>query len=85
MNPYKQFTLKEVGDQTVAMPKEGSGFTGFIRLNETAALIWELLADDVSLTEAALTLTECYQVSPERAAAACLLVQKAVAKTGITQ
>jgi hypothetical protein len=52
--------LVPIGSQVIDM-------NGLITLNETAACIWELLAEDRTLDELAAAVAEEFDVFPERA------------------
>ncbi len=64
------FVLRRVLDEAivVASGEASKSFHGMIKLNETAAVIWELIAEGNSEEEIAKKLSEKYEISVEQAA-----------------
>ena len=54
--------LSEVGDNYVAVPtgERAKQFHGFARLNESGAIIWKMLEEDLNEEEIAIRLTGLY-------------------------
>ena len=72
MKIKKGFVLEKVGDSYLccATGKLAKEFSGFVRLNETGAFLWDALASGDITKEALLDkMTAEYDVSPEIALA----------------
>ena len=72
MQINKDFTIQKVGSSYVAVPvgKTSQQFHGMVRLNETGAFLWNLMAQkDVSEDELVDALLAEYDVAREIAAA----------------
>ena len=71
INP--DFTIQQIGESSfVAVPvgKTSETFHAMIRLNETGAMLWRLMAEkDCSEEELVAALLDEYDVDPETAAA----------------
>ena len=64
------FVLRRVLDEAivVASGEASKKFHGMIKLNETAAFIWELISEGNTEEEIAKKLSEKYEISIEQAA-----------------
>lgn len=63
------YVMRRMGDTAVvvAVGEASKNFHGMIKLNKTAADIWSYLADGKTAREAALLLTEKYDVDVDTA------------------
>jgi len=63
------FVLRRVLDEAIVIPsgEASKSFNGMIKLNDTAAFIWEAIAGGKSLPEIAKSLSEEYGISVEKA------------------
>lgn len=61
--------FRKIGEECILVPiRQGVGdLDGIYTLNETAALIWELLDGKMSVKEIKDTLVEAYDILPEQA------------------
>ena len=68
MKIKKGFVLEKVGDSylSCAVGKLASEFSGFVRLNETGAFLWNLLdGADLTVDEMVSKMTAEYDISEE--------------------
>ena len=68
MKIKKGFVLEKVGDSylSCATGKLAKQFSGFVRLNETGAFLWEILAKaDVTKEEMVEKMTAEYDITPD--------------------
>lgn len=68
MKIKKGFVLEKVGDSylSCATGKLAKQFSGFVRLNETGAFLWEILsASDVTKEEMVAKMTAEYDITPD--------------------
>ena len=81
------FVLRRVLDEAivVASAEASKNFHGMIKLNETAAVIWELIAEGNSEEEIAKKLSEKYEISLEQAAADTKAMIAVMAEKGIIE
>lgn len=86
MQINKDFTIQKVGGSYVAVPvgKTSQHFHGMVRLNETGAFLWKLMAEkDVSEEELVDALLAEYDVSREIAAADVHRIVEQLRENGI--
>lgn len=69
MRRNENFILRQTADLTIILPvgEASVRFPGMISVNETGAMLWELLKDPTSAQALALELTRIYEVELERA------------------
>ncbi|MCC8076284.1 MAG: PqqD family protein [Clostridiales bacterium] len=69
MKMTKNYILRDVGGRCVAVPvgRECQRFSGFIKLNDTAKLIWKSIEAGCTEEETIASLTAQYDVTPEHA------------------
>ena len=81
------FVLRRVLDEAivVASGEASKNFHGMIKLNETAAVIWELIDEGNSEEEIAKKLSEKYEISVEQAAADTKAMIAVMAEKGIIE
>lgn len=81
------FVLRRVLDEAivVASGEASKNFHGMIKLNETAAVIWELITEGNSEEEIAKKLSEKYEISLEQAAADTKAMIAVMAEKGIIE
>ena len=86
MQINKDFTIQKVGGSYVAVPvgKTSQEFHGMVRLNETGAFLWKLMAEkDVSEDELVDALLKEYDVAREIAAADVHAIVEVLAEKGV--
>ena len=86
MQINKDFTIQKVGSAYVAVPvgKTSQEFHGMVRLNETGAFLWKLMAEkDVSEDELVDALLKEYDVAREIAAADVHAIVEVLAEKGV--
>ena len=68
-----EFVLRTIAGQTfvVALGSASRELNGMLRLNETAKVIWEGLAQGMTQSEIVRSLTAQYDVTPEQAETDC--------------
>ncbi len=81
------FVLRRVLDEAivVASGEASKNFHGMIKLNETAAVIWELIDEGNSEEEIAKKLSEKYEISLEQATADTKAMIAVMAEKGIIE
>lgn len=64
MKIKKGFIKKPIMDQVFVVPTEDAAknFSGMIKLNETASLIWDMVSDEKEIDEIAKALTQKYDI-----------------------
>ncbi len=69
MKINKNYILRDVGGRCVAVPvgSECKKFSGVIKLNETAKMIWKSIESGHTEDETVSIMTEKYEVTPEHA------------------
>lgn len=72
MKVNKNFVLRRVGDRSVAVPVGGvgRGMQGVVKLNDTAALVWQSLLDGETEEQTVRKMLDSYDVTEEHACAA---------------
>jgi hypothetical protein len=67
MKVKKEFILKSIANQYVVVPvgNEAVNFNGMLTLNKTAKLLYEALAEEKSVEDLVLVLTDTYDISEE--------------------
>lgn len=65
------FVLKDICGEKMLVPigSQVMDMNGLVTLNDTAACVWELLAEDRTVDELAAAVAEQFDVAPERARA----------------
>lgn len=81
------FVLRRVLDEAIviASGEASKNFHGMIKLNETAAVIWELIDAGNSEEEIAKKLSEKYEISVEQAAEDTKAMIAVMAEKGILE
>ncbi len=84
MKLKKGFVLREVAGQklVIATGEASKSFKGMIKLNESAATIWQWLIDGTDSEKVAEKLTETYGLSPEQAAEEAARFVEKIAQAG---
>ena len=88
MKIKKGFVLEKVGDSylSCATGKLAKQFSGFVRLNETGAFLWEILsAADVTKEEMVAKMTAEYDITPDIAKRDIDLFVENLEKNGILE
>lgn len=88
MKIKKGFVLEKVGDSylSCATGKLAKEFSGFVRLNETGAFLWQILASgDVTKEELVSKMTAEYDISEEIAARDIEAFAENLKKNGILE
>lgn len=69
MKRKADFLMQNIGDEYLLVPlgAQVMDLNGIVTLNDTAACVWELLADERTINELATAVTEHFDVAPERA------------------
>ncbi|MCC8356878.1 MAG: PqqD family protein [Oscillospiraceae bacterium] len=72
MKVNHNFVLRRVGDRSVAVPVGGAcrAMQGVVKLNDTAALVWQSLLDGDTEEQTIAKMLAEYDVTDERARAA---------------
>ncbi len=78
------FVVRKVGADVFAVSARGD-FNGMVKLNETAAALWNFFQTEHSEEEGALFLCQSYAVSPEKAKADVNHFLKSLQESGILQ
>lgn len=79
------FILRKIGDDIIVVPvgKASADFHGMIKLNSTAADIWECLAKEMDTDKIIGVLLEKYDVSEEDARKAVLSTVDILESAGV--
>ena len=88
MKIKKGFVLEKVGDSylSCAVGKLASEFSGFVRLNETGAFLWNLLTEsDLTIEQMAEKMISEYDISKETAIKDIEVFAQNLAKNGIIE
>lgn len=88
MKIKKGFVLEKVGDSylSCATGKLAKQFSGFVRLNETGAFLWEILSGaDVTKEEMVAKMTAEYDITPDIAKRDIDLFVENLEKNGILE
>ena len=69
MRRNENFILRQTADLTIILPvgEASVHFPGMISVNETGAMLWELLREPCNAQSLALELTRVYEVELDRA------------------
>ena len=69
MRRNENFILRQTADLTIILPvgEASVHFPGMISVNESGALLWELLKEDQNTRSLAQKLTQVYEVEMDRA------------------
>lgn len=69
MKRKDSYILRQVGGKYVIMPigDKAFEFSGIININETGALLWETLAEDVSMQQLISAMTAEYNIDEQTA------------------
>lgn len=67
MKRKKDFIMQNVGGENLLVPVGARvmDMNGLLTLNDTAAFVWELLAEERSLNELSAAVAEQFDVDPE--------------------
>ncbi|MGX9728778.1 MAG: PqqD family protein [Candidatus Electronema sp. VV] len=81
------FVLQDICGEKMLVPigSQVMDMNGLITLNETAAYVWELLAEDRSLDELAAAVAEQFDVAPERARADVQVFIDEITRMGLVE
>lgn len=84
MKLKKGFVLREVAGQkmVIATGEASKSFKGMIKLNESAATIWQWLIDGADSSEIADKLVETYELSKEQAVTEAERFMEKIAEAG---
>ena len=88
MKIKKGFVLEKVGDSylSCATGKLAKQFSGFVRLNETGAFLWEILASaDVTKEDMVAKMTAEYDITPDIASRDIDVFVENLEKNGILE
>ncbi len=79
------FILRKIGDDIIVVPvgKASADFHGMIKLNNTAAAIWECIAEGKNEDEIVASLLDKYDVSKENAINAVRNTVDTLSKAGV--
>lgn len=79
--------MQNVGGENLLVPlgAQVMDLNGLITLNDTAAWVWKLLAQERSLDELATAVAERFDVTPERSRADVQTLVDEVAKMGLLE
>lgn len=79
------FILRKIGDDIIVVPvgKASADFHGMIKLNNTAAAIWECIAEGKNEDEIVATLLDKYEVSDDDARKAVKATVDTLSKAGV--
>ncbi|MBO4989436.1 MAG: PqqD family protein [Clostridia bacterium] len=78
------FVVRKVGNDVFAVSTRAD-FNGMVKLNETAAMLWEYFQTEHTAEEGALFLCQSYEVSPEKAKADVEKFLKSLRESDILQ
>ncbi len=84
MKIKKGFMLKELDGQTVAIPV-ASDFNGVVKMNDTAAYIWQLLEKEATKEELVTAILKEYKTTLELAEEAVENTLKALKADGFLE
>ena len=87
MKPKADFLMQSIGGVNLLVPlgAQVMDLNGLITLNDTAACVWELLAQERSLEELAAAVAERFEVFPERARADVQTFVEEIARLGLLE
>lgn len=87
MKRNADFVMQNVGSECLLVPLGAQviNLNGLIILNDTAACMWELLAEERSLDELVVALVERFDVIPERAHADVQTFVDEIARLGLLE
>jgi hypothetical protein len=85
MKRKADFIMQNVGGENLLVPlgAQVMDMNGIITLNDTAAYVWELLAQERSLDELTAAVAERFDVTPERACADVQTFVDEIAQLGL--
>ena len=85
MKRKPDFMMQNVGGENLVVPlgAQVMDLNGLITLNDTAACVWELLAQECSLAELAAAVAKRFDVTPERARADVQTFLDEIARLGM--
>ena len=87
MKRKADFIMQNVGGENLLVPlgAQVMDMNGLVTLNDTAACVWELLAQDRSVDELAAAVAGRFDVIPERARADVQTFVDEIAKMGLLE
>lgn len=85
MNIKKGFVIQEVGGQWIAVATGAAAaeFSGIVKLNDTAAIVWRGIEEGLSRDQIVARVVESYDVDEPRVAADVDTFLQALVKAGI--
>ena len=87
MKRKADFIMQNVGGENLLVPlgAQVMDLNGLITLNDTAACVWELLAQERTADELTAAVAERFDVTPERAHADVQTFVDEIAKMGVIE
>ena len=87
MKRKADFIMQNVGGENLLVPlgAQVMDLNGLITLNDTAACVWELLAQERTADELTAAVAERFDVTPERAYADVQTFVDEIAKMGVIE
>jgi conjugal transfer/entry exclusion protein len=87
MKRNADFIMQNVGGENLLVPlgAQVMDLNGLITLNDTAACVWELLAQERTADELTAAVAERFDVTPERARADVRTFVDKIAKMGVIE
>ncbi len=87
MKCKSEFILQHVGGEMLLVPigSQVMDMNGLVTLNDTAACVWELLAEDRTLDELADAVAEQFDVAPDRARADVQIFVDEITQMGLLE
>jgi hypothetical protein len=87
MKRKSDFIMQNVGGENLLVPlgAQVMNLNGLITLNDTAACVWELLAEDHTVDELATAVAECFDVTTEIARMDVQHFMDEIAKIGLLE
>lgn len=87
MKRKADFIMQNVGGENLLVPlgAQVMNLNGLITLNDTAACVWELLAEERSLGELTAAVADRFDITPERVRADVQTFVHEIAKMGLLE
>lgn len=81
------FILQDIGGEKMLVPigSQVMDMNGLVTLNDTAACVWELLAEDRTVDDLAAAVAEQFDVAPERARADVQIFIDEITRMGLLE